>query len=195
MSDVHHTVSTSEEFAEVTVIQGSARRRYFPPEVKARIVEENMDPAVSLSAVARRHGLNQDTQLARRWREGSCSLGCASCGSGSRRARQAPRRRPPRLLTVARGRRTAPRLRWRRRARAFGWTRAWTRRRWRGWYRRCPRSTTAVARPADAPARARRARGPSLRPCPPGWSSNSPRSPARASSRRPSATRSRAGRG
>jgi len=58
MSDVHHTVSTSDEFAEVTVIQGSARRRYFPPEMKARIVEESMDPAVSVSAVARRHGLN-----------------------------------------------------------------------------------------------------------------------------------------
>ena len=58
MSDVHHTVSTSDEFAEVTVIQGSARRRYFSPEVKARIVEESMDPAVSVSAVARRHGLN-----------------------------------------------------------------------------------------------------------------------------------------
>jgi transposase len=58
MSNVHHTVSTSDEFAEVTVIQGSARRRYFPPEVKARIVEESMDPAVSVSAVARRHGLN-----------------------------------------------------------------------------------------------------------------------------------------
>jgi len=58
MSDVHHKVSTSDEFAEVTVIQGSARRRYFPPEQKARIVEESMDPAVSVSAVARRHGLN-----------------------------------------------------------------------------------------------------------------------------------------
>jgi hypothetical protein len=39
MSDVHHTVSTSDEFAEVAMIQGSARRHYFPPEVKARIAE------------------------------------------------------------------------------------------------------------------------------------------------------------
>ena len=58
MADDHHTVSTSGEFAEVTVIQGSARRRYFPPEQKARIVEESMDPAVSVSEVARRHALN-----------------------------------------------------------------------------------------------------------------------------------------
>jgi len=99
MSDVHHTVSTSEEFAEVTVIQGSARRRYFPPEVKARIVEESMDPAVSVSAVARRHGLNPNQlftwrrrlreQIAARQAEAAVDTstgaddGAASLGSGT----------------------------------------------------------------------------------------------------------------
>lgn len=99
MSDVHHTVSTSEEFAEVTVIQGSARRRYFPPEVKARIVEESMDPAVSVSAVARRHGLNPNQlftwrrrlreQIAARQAEAAvdtttgADAGAASPGSGT----------------------------------------------------------------------------------------------------------------
>ena len=99
MSDVHHTVSTSDEFAEVTVIQGSARRRYFPPEMKARIVEESMDPAVSVSAVARRHGLNPNQlftwrrrlreQIAARQAEAAVETtpaaddGAASPGSGT----------------------------------------------------------------------------------------------------------------
>ena len=58
MTEDQDKVSPSEAFAEVTVVQGDARRRYFPPEQKARIVEESLDPAVSVSAVARRHGLN-----------------------------------------------------------------------------------------------------------------------------------------
>jgi len=45
-------------FHEITVIQGSARRRRWSLEEKARIVAESLDPAVSASAVARRHGIN-----------------------------------------------------------------------------------------------------------------------------------------
>lgn len=58
MSRVHHTTSTEGDFAEVTVIEGSARRRYWSPSDKARIVAESFDRAVSVSEVARRHGLN-----------------------------------------------------------------------------------------------------------------------------------------
>lgn len=45
-------------FHEVTVIDGSARRRRWSREEKARIVAESLAPVVSVSAVARRHGLN-----------------------------------------------------------------------------------------------------------------------------------------
>ena len=45
-------------FHEVTVISGSVGRRSWPVEEKARIVAESLDPAVSVSAVARRYGLN-----------------------------------------------------------------------------------------------------------------------------------------
>jgi transposase len=45
-------------FHEVTVIDGSARRRSWSADEKARIVAESLDPAVSVSAVAHRHGLN-----------------------------------------------------------------------------------------------------------------------------------------
>lgn len=59
MSHVHHMTDTKAAgFHEVTVIEGSARRRSWSREEKARIVAESFDPVVSVSAVARRHGLN-----------------------------------------------------------------------------------------------------------------------------------------
>ena len=59
MSEVHHRTHTSVPvFHEATVIEGSAWRRRWSDEEKARIVAESLDPAVSSSAVARRHGLN-----------------------------------------------------------------------------------------------------------------------------------------
>ncbi len=58
--EVHHTTDTKGAavgFHRIAVIEGSARRRYLPEE-KARIVAESFDPAVSVSAVAHRHGIN-----------------------------------------------------------------------------------------------------------------------------------------
>jgi transposase len=40
------------------VIEGSTRRRRWSREEKTRIVAESLDPVVSVSAVARKHGLN-----------------------------------------------------------------------------------------------------------------------------------------
>jgi transposase len=59
--EVHHTTDTNGSavgFHRIAVIEGSARRRRFSPEEKARIVAESLDPAVSVSAVARRHQIN-----------------------------------------------------------------------------------------------------------------------------------------
>tara|TARA_B100001971_G_scaffold190056_1_gene192507 strand:- start:477 stop:872 length:396 start_codon:yes stop_codon:yes gene_type:complete len=59
MDEVHHTTDSKiAAFHEVTVIEGSARRRSWSAEEKARIVSESLDPAVSVSAVAQKHGLN-----------------------------------------------------------------------------------------------------------------------------------------
>ncbi len=59
MRQVHHMTDTKGAgFHEVTVIDGSARRRSWSREEKARIVAESLDPVVSVSAVARLHGLN-----------------------------------------------------------------------------------------------------------------------------------------
>jgi transposase len=59
--EVHHTTDASGlvgGFHRVALIEGSARRRRFSADEKARIVAESLDPAVSVSAVARRHGIN-----------------------------------------------------------------------------------------------------------------------------------------
>lgn len=45
-------------FDQVTIIAGTARRRRFSLAEKMRIVAESLDPAVSVSAVARRYGIN-----------------------------------------------------------------------------------------------------------------------------------------
>jgi len=62
----HRTDTKAPIFHEVTVIEGSARRRRWSREEKARIVTESLDPAVSVSAVARRHGVNPNQLF--RWR-------------------------------------------------------------------------------------------------------------------------------
>jgi transposase len=59
--EVDHSPGRSEAlsgFQEVTIIAGTARRRRYSQDEKMRIVAESLDPAVSVSAVARRHGIN-----------------------------------------------------------------------------------------------------------------------------------------
>ena len=56
----------SETFSKVEVITGVARRRRFPTEQKLAVVAETMQPGVSISYVARRHGLSPS--LVFRWR-------------------------------------------------------------------------------------------------------------------------------
>jgi transposase len=54
-------------FHEVAIITGTARRRRFSPEEKMRVVAESLDPALSVSAVAARHGINPNQLFA--WRK------------------------------------------------------------------------------------------------------------------------------
>jgi transposase-like protein len=56
----------SETFSKVEVITGVARRRRFPTEQKVAVVAETMQPGMSISYVARRHGLLPS--LVFRWR-------------------------------------------------------------------------------------------------------------------------------
>jgi len=56
----------SETFSKVEVISGVARRRRFPTEQKLAIVAETFQPGMSISYVARRHGLAPS--LVFRWR-------------------------------------------------------------------------------------------------------------------------------
>ena len=56
----------SETFSRVEVITGVARRRRFSTEQKLAVVEETMQPDMSISYVARRHGLSPS--LVFRWR-------------------------------------------------------------------------------------------------------------------------------
>jgi transposase len=73
-------------FHEVTVIEDSARRRSWSVEEKARIVAESLDPAVSVSAVAERHGLNPNQLYGwrRQFREAAEQrmAGCAPFADG-----------------------------------------------------------------------------------------------------------------
>jgi transposase len=57
----------SETFSKVEVITGIARRRCFTIEQKLAVVAESMQPGMSISYVARRHGLSPS--LVFRWRQ------------------------------------------------------------------------------------------------------------------------------
>lgn len=46
----------SETFSKIEVISGVARRRRFTTEQKMAIIAETMQPGVTMSSVARRHG-------------------------------------------------------------------------------------------------------------------------------------------
>jgi transposase len=56
----------SDTFSRVEIITGGGRRRRFTTEQKLAIVAETMQPGMSISYVARRHGLSPS--LAFRWR-------------------------------------------------------------------------------------------------------------------------------
>jgi len=56
----------SDNFSKVEVITGVARRRRFPTDLKLAIVAETMQPGMSISYVARQHGLSPS--LVFRWR-------------------------------------------------------------------------------------------------------------------------------
>jgi transposase len=56
----------SETFSKVEVIAGVARRRRFPTKQKVAVVAETMQPGMSISYVAGRHGLSPS--LVFRWR-------------------------------------------------------------------------------------------------------------------------------
>ena len=56
----------SDTFSKVEVITGVARRRRFSTDVKLAIIAETMQPGMSISYVARRHGLSPS--LVFRWR-------------------------------------------------------------------------------------------------------------------------------
>ena len=57
----------SETFSKVELITGVARRRRFKTEQKLAVVAETMQPGLSISYVARRHGLSPS--LVFRWRQ------------------------------------------------------------------------------------------------------------------------------
>jgi transposase len=56
----------SDTFSKVEVITGVARRRRFSTELKLTVVAETMQPGMSISYVARQHGLSPS--LVFRWR-------------------------------------------------------------------------------------------------------------------------------
>jgi transposase len=56
----------SETFSRIEVINGVARRRRFTTEQKLAIVAESMQPGMSISYVARQHGLSPSMVF--RWR-------------------------------------------------------------------------------------------------------------------------------
>jgi transposase len=56
----------SDTFSKIEVISGVARRRRFSTELKLAVVAEAMQPGMSISYVARRHGLSPS--LLFRWR-------------------------------------------------------------------------------------------------------------------------------
>ena len=57
----------SDTFSKVEVITGVARRRRFSIDLKLAVVAETMQPGMSVSYVARRHGLSPS--LVFRWRQ------------------------------------------------------------------------------------------------------------------------------
>ena len=77
------TATNGDGFRRLELITGIGRRRRWTDEEKAWIVAESLDPATTVSAVARRHGLHVSQLFT--WRQQlqrSASAATASGGSG-----------------------------------------------------------------------------------------------------------------
>ena len=61
----------SDTFSKVEVITGVGRRRRFSTDLKLAVVAETMQPGMSVSYVARRHGLSPSLVFRRRQLETS----------------------------------------------------------------------------------------------------------------------------
>lgn len=72
----------TDAFSRVEVIGGVARRRRFPPEQKVAIVAETLRPGMSISYVARRHGLAPSLVLG--WRRLTSEGGHEAAGPTTR---------------------------------------------------------------------------------------------------------------
>ena len=59
----------ASEFRRIEVISGTGRRRHFPDDEKARILEETLAPGAMISDIARRNGLTPQQLFT--WRRGA----------------------------------------------------------------------------------------------------------------------------
>ena len=66
------TSTKADEFRRIEVITGVGRRRLWTDEEKAWIVAESLDPATTVSAVARRYGLHASQLFV--WRQRLAAL-------------------------------------------------------------------------------------------------------------------------
>lgn len=74
-----HRLMSETAYQRVEVITGPARRRRWSTEQKLRIIEESYEPGMSVSEVARRHGVAAN--LLFRWRKLLAEGGAAAVGS------------------------------------------------------------------------------------------------------------------
>src|SRR3712207_3387404 len=75
------TSTRADSFRRFEVITGVGRRRRWTDEEKARIVAESLDPATTISAVARRYGLHASQLFT--WRQQLQRSGSAAETSGA----------------------------------------------------------------------------------------------------------------
>ncbi len=88
------TSTNDDGFRRIEVITGVGRRRRWTDEEKAWIVAESLDPASTVSAVARRYGLHPSQLFV--WRQ-------RLAGPAARHRRE-PRAFPPDAMSVPHGR-------------------------------------------------------------------------------------------
>jgi transposase len=74
-NDSRTTSTKADEFRRIEVITGVGRRRRWTDEEKAWIVAESLDPATSVSAVARRYGLHPSQVFVWRQRLAAAAVG------------------------------------------------------------------------------------------------------------------------